>query len=120
MSLSDLDQTFGGDISVNNTHDLLLASGVTLCQERILRRLLTNPGDYIWQPSYGAGLRQYVGSVGKINEIVRVIKTQMALEPGVSNPQPAVTYLQNGLSVTITFTDTQTQQPTILSFEVNQ
>ena len=41
--------------------DLAPAAGTLRGQQRVLRRLLTNPGDYIWQPGYGAGLGQFVG-----------------------------------------------------------
>jgi phage baseplate assembly protein W len=52
---------FGNDLSVASNGDILLTDGITLSQQRILRRLLTNPGDYIWELTYGAGLPQFVG-----------------------------------------------------------
>ena len=60
--MQDAALIWGGDLGAGNTGDIALASGTILGQQRILRRLLTNPGDYIWHTEYGAGLAQFVGS----------------------------------------------------------
>ena len=41
----DLALQFGGDLAVGPTGDLELADGSVLTQQRVLRRLLTNPGE---------------------------------------------------------------------------
>lgn len=130
----DIDNYYGGDIGVSPTGDLGNVSGITRSQQRILRRLLTNPmqtnpdgsvlpPDYIFHPTYGAGLARYIGEPGKITEAVGRIKQQMVLEASVSqNPPPAISVeeIPNGLSVTIQYTDLETNQTTTLSFNVNQ
>ena len=59
--MSDAHHAWGGDLSVSPTGDLQTATGPALGTERVLRRLLTNPGDDLWQPGYGAGLARFVG-----------------------------------------------------------
>jgi hypothetical protein len=119
--MPDLDHTFGGDLSVSAAGDLLTADSLTLSQERVLRRLLTNPGDYIWQPNYGASLPSYVGQTADIAAITALIRGQMALEATVAqNPPPevAVTAIPGGIAVNIQYTETDSGEPSILSFSV--
>ena len=59
--MSDLHHAWGGDLFAGPTGDLASVSGPQLGTERVLRRLLTNPGDCLWQPGYGAGLPPVVG-----------------------------------------------------------
>ena len=50
---------------------------------------MTNPGDYIWNPDYGAGLAQFVGRPVGMASVEAVIRTQMALEAAVAAiPEP--------------------------------
>ena len=58
---SDLAHWFGQDLNVAASGDLLTVDGTAKGQQRVLRRLLTNPGDYIWEPTYGAGLASKIG-----------------------------------------------------------
>ena len=58
-------------------------------QQSVLRRLLTNPGDYIWHPEYGAGLPQKIGSVLSVADIKSVVAQQLALEASVAPNPPA-------------------------------
>ena len=83
---------------------MLTTEGVT---QRLLRRLLTNPGDYLWQPDYGAGLPARVGTVLDSDEITGLIREQMFLEPAVSqSPEPEVelTPIPNGARVAVRYT----------------
>ena len=82
--MPDLSHTFGGDVQVSANGDLLTASSLNLSQQRILRRLMTNPGDYIWQPSYGAGLAQFVGSPASAAQIRAVVRSQIFKEAAVA------------------------------------
>ena len=61
----------------------LAGDGAALTQQRVLRRLLTNPGDYIWQLGYGAGLGQFVGRPGVPAAIAGVAGAQILLEAAV-------------------------------------
>ena len=89
--MNDATLVWGGDLVVGPTGDIAVASGATLGQQRVLRRLLTNEKDYVWNPKYGAGLGQFVGAIVNVRQIVGMIKSQIFAEPAVARqPDPAV------------------------------
>ena len=89
--MPDLSHEFGADIVAGPTGDLALAEGVALGRQRVLRRLLTNPGEYIWQPEYGAGLGQFVGQPASAARIRAVVRSQIFREAAVArSPEPVV------------------------------
>ena len=94
---------FSGDVSVSATGSLLTTESNT---QRVLRRLLTNPGDYLWHPEYGAGLPARIGTVLDLQELTGLIREQMFLEPSVSHsPEPdiALTPIPNGVRAAIRY-----------------
>lgn len=119
---NDLSHTFGGDLQASASGDLLLASGTTVTQQRVLRRLLTNAGDYIWQLAYGAGLRQQVGQNPNLLSIQNIVRSQIFAEADVlQNPAPVITATQDAtgnVSVDIAYTDAATNTAQLLSFQV--
>jgi hypothetical protein len=120
---ADCSQTFGSDLQISATGDILLASGVTYTRQRILRRLLTNAGDYIWQLAYGAGLRQQVGNNTNLLQIQNIIRSQIFQEASVAQqPAPIVTATSDAtgdVTVTIIYFDAATGlQQAPLSFVV--
>ena len=128
-NLSDLSHFVGADLSVSATGDVLSVEGATRTQQRILRRLLTNPkdgdmpADYIFHPTYGAGLPRKVGDVINVDEMTALIRGQILLEAAVApEPEPIVTVRKvfNGISVNIQYTDAETNTPQQLGFEVTQ
>lgn len=124
--INDINHYWGGDLAVGPTGDLALANSTLRGQQRVLRRLLTNPGDYFFHPDYGAGLPQYVGQPLDVGKIVALIRSQILLEDSVAKtPAPQITVQQlstdlTGLSVTIAYNDALSQQPTVLSFNVTK
>lgn len=118
----DLSHWFGADVGLSPTGDMGRVSGLDRSRQRVLRRLLTNPGEYLAHPTYGAGLARFVGSVADEGAIAAAIRGQMLLEPSVAKtPAPRITVspLANGLSVTIAYTSLPDKQPVALSFDVN-
>lgn len=110
---------YGSDLSISASGDLLLADGLELSKQAVLRRLLTNAaltdasgkitqvGDYIWQLDYGAGLPQKVGTLLDLPAITALIRAQMYLEQSVSqNPEPAIAVqpIPGGVAAQITYT----------------
>jgi hypothetical protein len=121
----DLYHYYGNDLTVSNLGDLATVSGITLGQQRILRRLLTPPGSYIWELNYGAGIGSYVGlpldSV-LLKQIQGVITQQMLLETSVAQTPPPIINLtanQNMLFCNIQYTDAPTKTLQVLSFNVS-
>lgn len=96
----DIYHYFSGDTSSDGVGGLLSADGVTESQQRIIRRVLTNPGDYIYDPSYGIGAGVYVGATtAELGGLKSRISNQILQEPSVSpSPAPEVT-LKSDLGV---------------------
>lgn len=116
---------FGNDLQLSGTSDLRLVSGSDFSEQRVIRRLFTNPVDYCWHPTYGAGLPAYVGqalSTSVYDQIQSTITSQIFLESSVAqNPAPQMTFqtIQNGLYVQINYTMAVTQQPIVITFPVS-
>ena len=121
--MSELNHYFGGDVSVNNTGDLLSIAGTTRSQQRLLRRLLTNQGAYIFHSDYGAGLPAKVGDTLDIPKLRALIRGQVQLEDSIAKTPEALISLSaiaNGVTVNIKYTDVVTSNVTTLSFNVNR
>lgn len=114
---------FGNDLQLSATGDLLLVSGVAETRQRILRRLLTNLGDYIWELDYGAGLPAKVGRKANAAQITGIVRSQIFQEQSVAQtPAPKVTVSVNPngtVTCNITYTDAPTQQPVALTVPLN-
>lgn len=112
----------GGDLQVGATGDLRTVDGVDRGTQRVLRRLLTNAGDYIWAVPYGAGLPRRVGEVLDVPLVNSLIRSQIFLEESVARlPEPIITVAAtlNGVFVKIAYADAATGEQRTLSFEVN-
>ncbi len=113
--MSDLNHTFGGDLGVAAEGDLATVSTSALGQQRVLRRLLTNAGDYIWQLNYGAGLASMIGMPVDAATIAGLVRSQIFQESAVAQtPTPVIAVeAQNCIvSLQISYsdaTDTTTQ-----------
>ena len=112
---------FGQDLTLGATGDLQAVDSILLSQQRILRRLMTNPGDYIWEPAYGAGLPRMIGKPFDLVAVTALIQAQMFLESSVVQqppPQITATAFQNGMFVSIQYVEVDSGQTTVLSFDV--
>ncbi len=121
--MNDLSHFIGGDIATSGTADINVATDLTASQQRVLRRLLTNPGDYIWHPDYGAGLPAEVGKLADERRIKGLIMANIFKESVVLQTPPpiiTVTMLLGGVSVRIQYADAQTGQIATLAFDVNR
>ncbi len=122
--MPDLSHQWGGDLSLSPTGDLALATGAELTRQRVLKRLLTNQGDYIWQLPYGAGLPGFVGQPADPAGIAALIRSQIFKEPGVArSPEPGIDITPilgsgptAGLAVQIRYADAVTGTTQTLSF----
>ena len=120
--MSDLSQQWGADLVVGADGDLALAGPAAGGLQRVLRRLLTNPGDYIWQPGYGAGLAQFIGQPMNVAQIVAVIRSQIFKEPAVARtPEPVIDVTADnagGVFVEVRYVDAASGQTQLLAFPV--
>jgi hypothetical protein len=121
--MADIQHTYGNDLTLSLTSDIATSDGSQLGQERVLRRLLTIPGAYIWHLNYGAGLPRFVGLVANRLRIAALAKAQMYREAAVArNPAPIVSVdVQNTGVVTlgIKYADAASQKPQTLNLNLN-
>ena len=120
--MGDLAHVMGGDLQVTVTGDLALVSSDAETQQRVLHRLLTSPGTYIWQIAYGAGLPSLVGSVTSLQQVGAIIRSQIGFEAAVSlTPEPTVTLTSDRASevkATITYVDAVSGNSQILALPI--
>jgi hypothetical protein len=124
--MADLSHQWGTDLTIGSTGDIGIATGPLLGQQRLLRRLLTNPGDYIWQLGYGAGLARFIGQPVNPLQITAVIRSQIFKEASVARqPEPLidVQIAPGGTSGTvyvyIRYVDADSGQTQVISFSVS-
>ena len=121
--MPDLNHLWGQNLAISATGDIAIVDGDAMTTQRILRRLMTAQGDYIWNLNYGGGVPGRVGNVADIPLISSVIRSQIALEAAVArSPAPVITVtpILNGISVYIKFWSASTGQEKTLSFNVNE
>jgi hypothetical protein len=121
--MSDAFHVFGSDLSLSPSGDVLLVSGTPYGEQRVLRRLLSNPGAYIWQITYGAGLPGFVGQANPQARVRAVARQQMRREAAVAqSPAPRVTTVANTsgtLTLSISYVDAQTSGNVTLTVPVS-
>lgn len=106
----DLAHEWAGDLGVSPSGDLATVASDDAVGQRVYRRLLTNPGDYIWNLQYGGGLSLFIGAPANPGDIEAVVREQLSNEASVAqSPMPQVetrlTDAANGYVVTtVTYT----------------
>src|SRR6195256_1132934 len=89
--MADASHQWGSDLMIGATGDIGTVAGPLLGKQRVLRRLLTNPGDYIWQIDYGAGLARFIGQPTNALQIRAVVRGQIFKEATVARqPEPVI------------------------------
>lgn len=110
--MADLAHVIGEDLQLGPSGDLALVTADAETQQRILHRLLTSPGTYIWQLSYGAGLPALIGSTVSQQQVAAVIRAQLGYEASVATtPEPEVSVsdgLFGEINTTIIYTEKST------------
>jgi len=124
--VNDLFHVWELDLTTSASGDLALVSGSTLGQQRVLRRLLTNPGDYIWHTDYGAGLAGFVGMPANEKQIMATIRSQIFQEAAVARtPEPVIDVqvspagALSTVYVNIQYTDSLNGETQMLTFSIS-
>lgn len=117
--MPDLSHQMGADLAVDATGDLLTVEATAMTQQRILRRLLTPAGTYLWHLDYGGALPSFVGNPANAKRIEAVIRAQILLEDGVAKvpvPTVQVAVQPTGIvTATLRYADAQTGETIILT-----
>ncbi len=120
--MPDISHQFGADLTLSPTGDIATASGPALTLQRTLKRLLTNPSDYLWHLNYGAGLASFVGQPTNAVGIAAVIRSQIFKEATVARtPEPVIDVqsdVSGGVYVHIRYADATNGTTQTLSFVV--
>ena len=124
--MNDIFHVWESDLTTSATGDLALVSGSILGQQRVLRRLLTNSGDYIWHTNYGAGLAGFVGTPANAALIKATIRSQIFQEAIVARTPEPIIYVQvsptgafSMIYVDIRYTDSLSGETQTLTFTVS-
>jgi hypothetical protein len=95
--MADLNSPWAGDLQISATGDLATVDGDQRAEQRIIRRLFTNLGAYIWHPDYGASIPARIGSNLDVALFQAVVYSQIMLEDSVAQlPPPTVKVTQIG------------------------
>lgn len=120
--MSDIYHIVGNDIGASSTGDLATVSGTEKGRQRVLRRLITNPGDYPDHPDYGAGIAAAIGDVYDEPKLQAKIRGQMLVESVVAKtPEPTVRVAQiaGGITCSVGYVDANTGEAVALSFDIS-
>lgn len=112
----EIDLSWGGDFTITPTGDLLLAQDTPVeanaTEERIIRLLLTNPGDDLFNVTWGVGLSGMVDenySPQLQHQIVASIANWLSQDAAVAqSPAPLISVNQvgyNTATVDVRFND---------------
>lgn len=121
--MADLHHEFGSDLILSATGDILLSEGPTETRQRVLRRLLSNSGDVLWDLGYGAGLPAEIGATTQAAQIEATVRRQLLVEEGIAQqPPPTVrtTPIFGGVIVHVAYRDRATGQQTTVGFTVER
>lgn len=120
--MADLDHSFGGDLVFSGVGGYQTVIGSDLGRQRVLRRLLTTPGEYIFHPNYGAGITRFIGQPASQQRIAALVRAQMFQEAAVArSPPPTIVVTINSddtVQINITYTDADTKAPVFLQVAV--
>lgn len=115
----DIDHYFSGDIAPDGT-SLLAMDELTASQQRIIRRILTNPGEYPSDATYGAGAGRFIGATTTLlGSLKALIVNQMYKEPSVVvsvSPIVKLTTDNTVLYINIQYVDVLTNAAQTISF----
>lgn len=111
---------FSGDLILSASGDLARVSGADRARQRVLRRVMTAKGAYLFNVDYGAGLPARVGDNANKAEIAGVIRSQMRQEKTVAQevePSVVVDVVQNAVIANVRFLSSD-GEASVLAFEV--
>lgn len=119
--MADALHWWDSDLAVSPGGDIATSDGIDLSNQRIVRRLMTILGEYIWHVDYGASVPIRVGDTLDLSLIESIVRGQIFEEAAVDpqhDPEIIVTKILNGVFVSIRYVDALTGQQASLDFDV--
>lgn len=108
------------DLQVSNTGDIALSDGIDLSNQRIVRRLMTILGEYVWHVEYGASVPKRIGDTLDLSLVESVIRNQIYLEEAVSKEDDItleVSPILNGVFVSLVYIEALSGRQASLQFD---
>lgn len=125
--MTDLAHYWGSDLTLAANGDLLVATETTEVNQRILRALMTAPGDYLFHMQYGVGVGQYVGKALTVSDYAKIraaVRSIVLRDPDVAQtPAPKINFRVNAqgyVLVSIPYTYKPSGQLQTLTFTVSK
>lgn len=115
---------YGSDWQLSSNNDLLKTYHPEEGSQRLIRRILTVPGQYVWHPDYGVGAGQYIGnglSDRDLNRLKALIIAQIYQESFVGRTPPAeinLTRQDRGLLCVIKYYDIVIEDYQVVNFTI--
>ena len=116
--MTDAAQIYGGDLQLTPRGDIALVNGAVEGRQRVLRRILTTLGNYIWTPGYGGGVPAMIGQPQDLRRVDGTVRAQMLQEQCVAQippPKVVVTAPLPGVTqIAINYQDALTNEGVLL------
>jgi hypothetical protein len=116
--MTEIAHIYGNDLSFSPAGDLAVVDGTEEGRQRVIRRVLTEPGNYIWDTQYGGGVPAMIGTAILTRRIEAAVRSQMFREQAVSQiPPPVVKVTQpyiNTVQIDVKYQDAATGDPVLL------
>ncbi len=123
MILTDLSATWDGDLALSASGDLALVEpGTGKAYQRLIRTLFTNPDAMELHPDFGAGIGSWEGQTfgqSQAQALQSLVYQNVLGDPDITDPEVSVDIVNPSLvSVTVSYLDAVTGQPSTFSFGV--
>ncbi len=123
MILTDLSSTWDGDLALSASGDLAtVESGTGKVFQRLVRTLFTNPDAMELHPEFGAGIGSWEGQTfgpSQAQALQSLVYQNVLGDPDIKDPEVSVEIVNPSLvSVTVSYLDAVTGQPSTFSFGV--
>lgn len=123
MILTDLSATWDGDLALSASGDLATVEpGTGKAYQRLIRTLFTNPDGMELHPDFGVGIGSWEGQTfGSAQEqaLQALVYQNVLGDPDITDPEVTVEIVNPSLvTVTVSYLDAVTGQPSTFSFGV--
>ena len=120
----DVYHEIGDDIQLDSTNDLQLVFDTNETNQRIMRRLFTNKGTYIWNAAFGASIPWKLGetlSVEAYRDVINQVTAAVLEDDEVAKdppPEISIKTTTNGLICYIRYYNLSSEEHDTITFKV--
>lgn len=123
MILTDLSSTWDGELALSASGDLATVEpGTGKAYQRLIRTLFTNPDGMELHPDFGDGIGSWEGQTfgsAQAQALQTLVYQNVLGDPDITDPEVTVEIVNPSLvTVTVSYLDAVTGQPSTFSFGV--